>query len=86
MGLDTVELVMAVEEDFGIEIPNDTAERILSVGNMRDFVVAELRRRGREADPDAVFCAAEIIVEQLGVRPSAVCARGRVRARRWCRL
>lgn len=29
--LDTVELVMAFEEEFGIEIPDDAAEKILSV-------------------------------------------------------
>ena len=31
--LDTVELVMAFEEEFGIEIPDDEAESILSVGD-----------------------------------------------------
>ena len=29
--LDTVELVMAFEEEFGVEIPDDAAERILTV-------------------------------------------------------
>lgn len=29
--LDTVELVMAFEEEFGIEIPDDAAEKILTV-------------------------------------------------------
>jgi len=29
--LDTVELVMAVEEEFGVEIPDDAAEKILTV-------------------------------------------------------
>ena len=31
--LDTVELVMAFEEEFGCEIPDDAAETILTVGN-----------------------------------------------------
>ncbi|HIB35504.1 MAG TPA: acyl carrier protein [Dehalococcoidia bacterium] len=31
--LDTVELVMAFEEEFGIEIPDDAAENILTVGD-----------------------------------------------------
>ena len=30
--LDTVELVMALEEEFGIEIPDEDAEKILTVG------------------------------------------------------
>ena len=31
--LDTVELVMAFEEEFNIEIPDDVAETILTVGD-----------------------------------------------------
>ena len=30
--LDTVELVMALEEEFGIEVPDDQAEKLQSVG------------------------------------------------------
>ena len=36
--LDTVELVMAFEEQFGIEIPDDAAETILTVKNAVDFI------------------------------------------------
>lgn len=36
--LDTVELVMAFEEEFGIEIPDDAAEKILTVQNAIDFI------------------------------------------------
>ena len=36
--LDTVELVMAFEEKFGIEIPDDAAETILSVGDAIKFI------------------------------------------------
>jgi acyl carrier protein len=31
--LDTVELVMALEEEFGLEIPDDEAEKLQSVGD-----------------------------------------------------
>jgi acyl carrier protein len=31
--LDTVELVMAFEEEFGVEIPDDAAETIVTVGD-----------------------------------------------------
>ena len=30
--LDTVELIMQLEEEFGIEIPDDQAEKLLTVG------------------------------------------------------
>ena len=36
--LDTVELVMAFEEEFGIEIPDDAAEKILTVQNAIEFI------------------------------------------------
>ena len=36
--LDTVELVMAFEEEFGIDIPDDAAETILTVQNAIDFL------------------------------------------------
>ncbi len=36
--LDTVELVMAFEEEFGIEIPDDAAECILSIGDAIRFI------------------------------------------------
>ena len=36
--LDTVELVMAFEEEFGCEIPDDAAEKILTVGDAIKFL------------------------------------------------
>ena len=36
--LDTVELVMAFEEEFGIEIPDDAAETIQTVGDAVTFI------------------------------------------------
>ncbi len=36
--LDNVELVMAFEEEFGVEIPDDAAETIQTVGDAIKFV------------------------------------------------
>ena len=36
--LDTVELVMAFEEEFGCEIPDDAAEKIQTVKDAIDFL------------------------------------------------
>ncbi len=36
--LDTVELVMAFEEEFGVEIPDDAAETIQTVGDAIKFL------------------------------------------------
>ena len=40
--LDTVELVMAFEEAFGIEIPDEDAEKIKTVQNAIDYVEARV--------------------------------------------
>ncbi len=39
--LDTVELVMAFEEEFSIEIPDDAAENIQTVGDAVKFIESQ---------------------------------------------
>jgi acyl carrier protein len=39
--LDTVELVMAFEEEFSVEIPDDAAEKIATVKDAIDFISAK---------------------------------------------
>ena len=41
--LDTVELVMALEEEFECEIPDDEAEKITSVKQAIDYINAHLK-------------------------------------------
>jgi len=36
--LDTIELVMALEEEFSIEIPDEDAEKIVSVGDAVNYI------------------------------------------------
>jgi acyl carrier protein len=36
--LDTVELVMALEEEFGIEVPDEEAEKLQSVGDVIKYI------------------------------------------------
>lgn len=36
--LDTVELVMALEEEFSLEIPDEDAEKITSVGDAVNYI------------------------------------------------
>ncbi len=41
--LDTVELVMALEEEFGVEIPDEDAEKIATVQNAMDYIKAKAK-------------------------------------------
>ena len=38
--LDTVELIMELEKEFGLQIPDDQAEKISTVQDAIDFIVA----------------------------------------------
>ena len=40
--LDTVELIMQFEEEFSIEIPDEEAESLLSVGQAVDYITTKL--------------------------------------------
>ena len=52
--LDIVELVMALEEEFGAAVPDDEAEKIKTVGDAVRFIEAKLAEKadnGEEATP-----------------------------------
>jgi acyl carrier protein len=42
--LDTVELVMALEEEFDTEIPDEQAEKIQTVGQAIDYISAHAKK------------------------------------------
>ncbi len=44
--LDTVELVMAFEEEFGIEVPDEEAEKLQTVGDVTRFVDSTKKEGG----------------------------------------
>jgi acyl carrier protein len=39
--LDTVELVMAFEEEFGVEVPDEDAEKLQKVGDVVKYIEAK---------------------------------------------
>jgi acyl carrier protein len=44
--LDTVELVMALEEEFSLEIPDEDAEKITSVGDAISYIKDHMSQAG----------------------------------------
>lgn len=43
--LDTVELVMALEEEFGIEIPDEDAEKMTTVGEAVKYIEEKIAKK-----------------------------------------
>jgi acyl carrier protein len=74
MGLDTVELVIAVEDHFGIAIPNVDAAKLTTVGLLHEYIVAALHRGGRTdiLTIDVYAQLRNIVCRQLGVKPHEV--------------
>jgi acyl carrier protein len=74
MGLDSVELVMKVEEHFDITIPDDQASLLTTVGKLHAWVVDELLRLNRaEINSTVVFGELrELICRQLSISPDRV--------------
>ena len=69
MGLESVEVVMAAEDAFGIEITDQEAEKIYTVGDLYDCVLAKLRETGTAApDSQAVWMRLRgVLSDQLGI-------------------
>jgi acyl carrier protein len=41
--LDTVELVMALEDEFGMDIPDEEAEKLTTVGKAMDYILSHAK-------------------------------------------
>lgn len=55
MGLDTVELVMAIEGEFAIAITDENAVKLVRLGDLQDHVVRTLKARGEVGDEAATW-------------------------------
>ena len=73
MGLDTVELLISIEDEFSIEFPNEDAARLGVLGDMQDYIVQALHERGESPDESLIWQRlTQVVVKQLGVRPEEV--------------
>ena len=79
MGLDTVELVMAVEEEFSIAIPNTDAPNLVTVGAIHAYILQTLQLRGERPDEAELWERLKaLVIDQLGVRPEEVTPSARI--------
>lgn len=72
MGMDTVELVIAVEEEFSMTIPNDVAATLDTAGKLYEYVILN---HGIDDDlnEDQIWNKLiDVIIRQLGVRREEV--------------
>ena len=73
MGLDSVELVMAVEEEFNLVIADEDAEKICTVGEFNRYLINECKNKQLIIDDDEIWRRLKkVIVYQLGVKPEQV--------------
>lgn len=73
MGLDTVELIVTLEDAFDVVIPDADASRLAVLGDMHAYLVQALRLQGDAPDQNEVWEKLRtIVVEQLGVEPEQV--------------
>jgi len=79
MGLDTVELVMSIEEEFSLEIPDADLTQLATAGDIHGYLLQALRQRGETpAEAEVWERLKAIIVDQLGVRPEDVIPSARI--------
>ena len=75
MGLDAVDLVMAIEDEFSINLSDENASRLETVGDLHQAVLQRLQEKGAVESPissstsDDVWQIVQYLVaEQLGMK------------------
>jgi acyl carrier protein len=70
---------MAIEEGFGLEIPDEKAAAIFTVGDMHAFLVSEQSRLGRsDLNEEGIYAKMrDIICHQTGVKADEVVPKAR---------
>jgi hypothetical protein len=76
VGLETVEIIMEVEDHFGVSVPDEVASNCVTVADFQRALIELLARKGRARSPeleDAVYRdLVMIIVDQTGLNASDV--------------
>lgn len=79
MGMDSVNLLFAVEDAFDITISDEVAGTIITVGDFHAAILAELERKGKPRDSEAVFERLRMIIhEEQGIPLSRILPQARI--------
>lgn len=69
MGLDLVEFLIGIEEDFDLDIPDIDAARLLTLGDVHDYLVSHFGRNTN--DPELVWQRLLVLAEEQFFVPAA---------------
>jgi acyl carrier protein len=76
MGLETVEIIMKVEDHFGINVGDEVASRCVTVADLQAVIVNLLAAKGRPRSPELkaeVYAdLVKIIAEQTSMKASDI--------------
>jgi acyl carrier protein len=76
MGLETVAIIMAVEDHFGAGVPDEVASNCVTVADLQRVLVDSLVRKGRarsaDLEDEVYRDLVKIIVDQTGLKASDV--------------
>jgi hypothetical protein len=79
VGLDTVELVIDVENAFGISIPDTDAGGLYTVGDLQQYVVAARAQMGRPLTPEDVWSQlCDILEHGYAIQRKAITTQARI--------
>lgn len=73
MGLQVIEIILALEKHFGVRIPDEVAEQCLTVGAMQN-AFAELLAHKRKCNADALQAEVwqgmvKVVADEMGMNP-----------------
>lgn len=73
MGLDSIQLILAVEEEFGIRVQDEEASKMITVGDLFAHILSQCESEGKALDRAIAWTRyVSVVVEELGVPESLV--------------
>jgi hypothetical protein len=72
MGMDTVELVMRIEEEFGIDLPDEELQAIKTVGDLYRLVLMKLETGSSQRLSNAYYRLRRAMIACLGLQRSSI--------------